>query len=611
MSNESQTLGSQELTAENKEKSGGISPELLQLCQDWLALDPDPNTRASLEADIESVDSSRIQAAFSERLVFGTAGIRGEMGYGCGRMNRVMVRQATAGFAAYLLQNLPQAAEHGVVVGCDARHNSRTFAEDTAAVLLAYGFRVWLHDGVVATPSLAFSVTQLGAAGGVMVTASHNPPADNGYKVYWNNGAQIVPPHDRGIEAEIRALVERGGQTPLANLEVARASGRLLPVLPEVETEYVRRVLALRVHPGHPMPAVYTAMHGVGWAPLQRLLSAAGQRALIATVEQVEPDGDFPTVAFPNPEEKGALDLAQQTANARGARLILANDPDADRLAVAVPWGSGWRQLTGNEVGLLLAADLLEYGSQDGERLVAASIVSSPLLARIAEELGAECVWTLTGFKWIANAALAFESGSPGGRFILGFEEALGYSAGSVVRDKDGLSAALLLLDLAGWCEARGSSLSAHLEGLYRRFGLAGSCQRSVKVKGADFLARMAQMMEALRSAGAAELGGRSVVTFHDLKTGRSVDGNGHPIAGLGLPSSDVLVYELGTLGEEQILRVIVRPSGTEPKVKVYVDRVVAIGSETPLASAQSESEALMGAIADGIAAELEARLSG
>ena len=568
----------------------------------WLALDPDPATRAALSAALSAGDAA-LAPLFAERLAFGTAGIRGEMGPGPARMNRVMVRQSTLGFARYLQAQVPGAAERGVVVGYDGRRNSRAFAEDAAAVLLAAGFRVWLSDGVLSTPALAFSVPALRAAGGVMVTASHNPPADNGYKVYWSTGGQIVPPHDAGILAEIEALLAQGGATPTAALD--GAGDRLRPLPAALEADYHAQVLAQRVHPDAPdVRAVYTAMHGVGYAPLRRLLVAAARAPVLPVPAQVEPDGAFPTVAFPNPEEPGALDLAIAEAQASGASLILANDPDADRLAVAIPDGrGGWRQLTGNEVGLLLADDLLAHGPAEGDRLVACSVVSSPLLHEIARAHGARSVDTLTGFKWLADAALRHEA--QGGRFVLGFEEALGYSAGPVVRDKDGVSAALLMLDLAGHLAARGLTLGDALDELARRIGLASSGQRSVKIAGADFLARMAALMKRLREGGAPTLGGRPVALRRDLLAGVQVDlrsGEARPEA---LPQSDVLIYELEPEGDELGVRVIVRPSGTEPKVKVYVDHLTRVSG--PLEPARAAAKAAMTALLDAVAAELQA----
>ncbi|MEC8423183.1 MAG: phospho-sugar mutase, partial [Myxococcota bacterium] len=392
----------------------------------WAAADPDPETSSQTRTMVEQGDDAALRACFGARLGFGTAGIRGTMGPGPNRMNLALVRQVTWGLARYLLRTC--GADALVVVGRDGRRNSARFMETAARLLAHAGLQVRVYDGVVPTPVLAHAVKALGAQAGVMITASHNPPDDNGYKVYWGNGAQIVPPHDGGIAAEIAAI---GGPWGVPT-ELA-PEDRIQPVPAEVDAAYERKVLALRVHSETGIKAVYTAMHGVGWAWMDRIARAAGHAPLVPVPEQVEPDGAFPTVAFPNPEEPGALDLAKATAARSGAELIVAHDPDADRLAVCVPDGEGWRQLTGNEVGILLADDLLAHGPPHERRLVATTIVSTSLLGRGAELHGAHLAETLTGFKWIANAAIDWD-----GPFVLGFEEALGYSAGPVVSDKDG-----------------------------------------------------------------------------------------------------------------------------------------------------------------------------
>jgi len=567
---------------------------LVELARAWQAIDPDPATRAEADTLI-AAGGDALAEAFGQRLQFGTAGIRGRMGPGPGQLNRVLVRQVTAGLGRYLLATVPGAAEAGVVVGGDARHNSDVFADDVAGVLGAMGIRVRRFDGCVATPVLSHAVTDLKAAAGVMVTASHNPPADNGYKVYWGNGAQIIPPHDAGISAAIDAIDP--GSLAVAEVSELLENGLLETVSADSFSRYLAQVLALRVHTGHTVLAVYTAMHGVGYAPLKAVLEAAGHRPLIPVVEQVEPNGDFPTVAFPNPEEDGALDLAKAAATAADAELIIAHDPDADRLSVAVPDArerDGWRQLTGNEVGLLLADDLLTHGKSDAPRLVANTIVSSPLLGTIARAQGAECVETLTGFKWIANAAIDHRANT-GGSFVLGFEEALGYSAGEVVRDKDGVGAALVLLDLAAWCRSEGRSLAQHLDGLFARYGVAVSGQRSVKLPGAAGRARIDGVLQSLRDAPPKSIGGRAVLRRRDVSTGELVDLVQGTTGQLDLPKSNVLVYDL-----EGDARVIARPSGTEPKLKLYVDVTQPVGVEG-VDAARTEAMSVLDSLAQAV----------
>jgi len=556
---------------------------LRALAVDWLATDPDPHTRAATQALLDGpVDALR--AAFGSRLEFGTAGIRGALGPGPAHMNQALVRRVSAGLAAYLLEAIDDVRTRGVVVGRDGRHGSRAFAEDTAAVLGAAGIPVWFHDEVVATPVLAHSLLFLGAAAGVMVTASHNPAKDNGYKVYWENGAQIVPPHDKGISAAIDK-VDPGELVELSSLELLRADGLLRAVPESAFDDYLGRVLALRVHQETGAVAVYTAMHGVGHAPLAKVLAAAGHTAVHPVLAQRDPHPDFPTVAFPNPEEPGALDLAMAEAARCDADLIVAHDPDADRLAVALPRQDGsWERLSGNDVGLLLADDLLSHGTFEGRPLVATTIVSTSLLADVAQQHGAALTETLTGFKWIANAAIAWD-----GPFVVGFEEALGYSVGDVVRDKDGVSAALLLLDLASWCKARGTNLRDHLHGLYRRIGVAASRQYALKLPGESGRQRIDEIMATLRADPPASLGGHAVARRRDVLLGETLDMATGSVTSLDLPRSNVLAFDLA-----QGHRVLARPSGTEPKLKFYFEAKDAPGADEPLTASLARAEAII-----------------
>jgi phosphomannomutase len=553
---------------------------LRDLATRWHAADPDAATRGAIATMLEQGDEAGLRACFSGQLGFGTAGIRGTMGPGPNRMNLALVRQVTWGLAQYVLKACGPGAV--VVVGRDGRRNSEVFTDEAARLLAHAGLQVRRYDGVVPTPVLAHAVTALGAQAGVMITASHNPPADNGYKVYWGNGAQIVPPHDGGIADEIAAL-----EGPWGVPTELDPGDRIQPVPVAVDEAYERKVLALRVHGETGIKAVYTAMHGVGWAWMDRIARAAGHTPLVPVAEQVEPDAAFPTVSFPNPEEPGALDLAMETAARSGAELIIAHDPDADRLAVCVPEGGGWRQLTGNEVGILLADDLLAHGAPHDNRLVATTIVSTSLLGKVAALHGAHLTETLTGFKWIANAAIDWD-----GPFILGFEEALGYSAGPVVRDKDGVSAAMLFLDLASWCKARGVTLLDHLADLYRRTGYAASEQVSLKLPGAAGEARIAEIMDGLRSAPPESIAGARVHTIRDVQTGLATDTATGDTRPLGLPASNVLAFDLEGGG-----RVLARPSGTEPKVKFYFEVQAALGEGEPLSAAEGRAAIAMAAL--------------
>jgi phosphomannomutase len=453
-------------------------------------------------------------------------------------------------------------------VGRDGRRLSEEFALDTTSVLAGAGIPVHVFPDVVPTPVGAYAVTELGAAAGVIITASHNPPADNGYKVYWGNGAQIIPPHDRGISAAVDRI---HGDVPFLPPAEAAVRGRLRGIGPELGERYLDRALALRRHPEVPpeVRVAYTPLHGVGGRWVRDLLGRAGYRSLFTVPEQAEPDGEFPTVSFPNPEERGAMDLVLALAERESCDLVLANDPDADRLAVAVrDEGGVYRTLTGNEIGLLLAYYLLTENPPAGEKLVATTIVSSSLLSRMAGELGVHYAETLTGFKWLATKALDMKA-RHGWTFVMGFEEALGYSVGELVRDKDGISAALLFAEMAAFCRARGRTLLHYLGDLHRRFGLYASRQVSVTLPGAEGSARIRGVMEAFRTAPLRQVAGVEVAALSDVSTGERRDLATGTSSRLDLPASDVLVYELADRS-----RILLRPSGTEPKIKYYFEVV-------------------------------------
>ncbi|HTT00236.1 MAG TPA: phospho-sugar mutase [Streptosporangiaceae bacterium] len=522
----------------------------------WLADDPDERDRAELEAlaaDGRDGSAAELADRFAGRLEFGTAGLRGAVGAGPNRMNRAVVRAATAALAEWLLGRGramvgPGAAEAGVVIGCDARRRSEEFADEAARVLAGAGIRVRRLPRRQPTPLLAFAVRHLRAAAGVMITASHNPPADNGYKLYLADGAQVVPPADVEIESAIRGL------GPLARVRLAPPDSPLITELgDEVAAAYLDRICA--ASPAPPDAAwlrfVYTPLHGVAGTLALRAFEQAGFTAPDVVTAQEAPDPDFPTVPFPNPEVPGALDLALALARRQRADLILASDPDGDRLAVAVPdpqAPGGWRTLTGDQVGALLGAYLLDRtppGPGPDDRLVVTTIVSSRLLSRIAAAAGAQYAETLTGFKWIVRA------GRPGSRFVLGYEEALGYSVGDIVRDKDGIGAALALLGLAARARSGGESLLDAYDALETAHGVHLTAQVTFDT------AAPVDVMARLRAAPPAKLGDAAVIATTDL-TGGTRD----------LPSADVLSYKLAGA------RVVIRPSGTEPKIKAYFEVV-------------------------------------
>ncbi|KUJ40035.1 phosphomannomutase [Streptomyces albus subsp. albus] len=539
----------------------------------WLAEDPDPDTRDELAKLLEAGDTEEIGARFAGTLQFGTAGLRGELGAGPLRMNRAVVIRAAAGLAGYL--NGKGRTGGLVVIGYDARYKSADFARDTAAVMVGAGLRAALLPGPLPTPVLAFAIRHLGAVAGVEVTASHNPPRDNGYKVYLGDGSQIVPPADGEIAAEIAAVA--------ALADVPRPTEGWETLGDEVVQAYLARTDAV-LDPASPreVRVVYTPMHGVGRTTLTAAFERAGFPAPTVVAEQADPDPDFPTVAFPNPEEPGAMDLAFATAREAAPDIVIANDPDADRCAVAVPdpsAESGWRMLRGDEVGVLLAAHLVRKGAAG---TLATTIVSSSLLSRIAEAARLPYQETLTGFKWLARAE--------GLRFA--YEEALGYCVDPQgVRDKDGITAALLVAELAATLKAEGRTLGDLLDDLAVEHGLHATDQLSARVED---LSLIADAMRRLRERPPARLAGLDVVSADDLSEGSEE-----------LPPTDGLRYRLAGSGVDAVraARIVVRPSGTEPKIKCYLEVVVDVPSAHDLTAARGTADAVLASLKTDLAA--------
>ncbi|MFJ4874967.1 phospho-sugar mutase [Streptomyces sp. NPDC088745] len=546
------------------------TPDLLARASAWLAEDPDPETRDELAKLIEAQDLPALAERFSGTLQFGTAGLRGELGAGPMRMNRAVVIRAAAGLAAYLAKQPghPRSTDDLVVIGYDARHKSADFARDTAAVMTGAGLRAVLLPRPLPTPVLAFAIRHLGAVAGVEVTASHNPPRDNGYKVYLGDGSQIVPPADVDIAAEIAAV------RSLA--DVPRPDDGWLVLDEEVLEAYLARTDAV-LTPNSPRTAttVYTAMHGVGKDVLLAAFARAGFPPPTLVAEQAEPDPDFPTVAFPNPEEPGAMDLAFATARRVRPDLVIANDPDADRCAVAVPApGGDWRMLRGDEVGALLAAHIVRKGTAGPDAVFAESIVSSSLLGRIAEKAGIAYEETLTGFKWIARVE----------NIRYGYEEALGYCVDPEgVRDKDGITAALAITELASELKEEGRTLLDLLDELAVTHGLHATDQLSVRVED---LGVIANAMARLRATPPTHLAGLPVTSAEDLTRGTAT-----------LPPTDGLRYHLTGA------RVIVRPSGTEPKLKCYLEVVVPVADAAALPAAHARAAETLAAVKRDLAA--------
>ncbi|BAN01426.1 phospho-sugar mutase [Ilumatobacter coccineus] len=517
----------------------------------WLDAEPDDDIRRELDELIsaaragDAAAGDDLIARFAGRLQFGTAGLRAAVAAGSMRMNRLVVRQAAAGLGRWLQEQesagvVERAAERGVVIAHDARRKSDLFALDTARVLAAMGIRSMLHPGVQPTPVLAWSITGLDAAAGVVVTASHNPPADNGYKVFLDTGSQIVSP----IDEEISACIETVDPLSIA---LAPEDDHLIQRLDHSWQEaYVASVPDVRLRPEVPgVPVAYTAMHGVGAETIEMAFTAAGFDTPIPVVEQHVPDGTFPTVSFPNPEEPGAMDLLLATASESGAAIALANDPDADRLGVAIPQPDGsWRKLSGDEIGWLFADHILANTSGD-DRLVVTTLVSSSLLARMAAAYGVHSEETFTGFKWIGK--IATERVKVGQRFVFGYEQALGYLVAPRPLDKDGITAAVMMAEIAACAEADGTTVQGRLDAIAAQYGQYVTAELSVRLDP-KVGARWVASIEAAPPSDVGDRAVTSVATYPEANLVR-------------------LMLDGG-------VRLQIRPSGTEPKVKLYGEAV-------------------------------------
>ena len=525
--------------------------DLIAAASAWADQDPDLETRAELEELIDKRDVAALSARFDGRLEFGTAGLRGELGAGSNRMNRVLVAQAAAGIAKFLLTQPEFNSDvepPSVVIGFDGRINSAVFARDSAQILAGAGIRAFLFDGVVPTPVLAFAGKHLNTSAAIMVTASHNPPRDNGYKVYLggsNGGSQIISPTDKIIAGHIAEVAKT------KTFNEINKSDKFEMVGDELRQAYVAETASLtgEVIDGDKVRIAYTAMHGVGWNIVEALFASVGLAKPETVTAQLLPDGNFPTVAFPNPEEPGAMDLALEVGRERHADIILANDPDADRLALAIKDDSsptGFRQLTGDEVGLLLGDEMARRAVADRRKgNLACSIVSSSALGKVAEHYGFGFRETLTGFKWISKVP----------DLIFGYEEALGYCVDAEhTPDKDGISAALIIADLANRLAAQGKTIGDRLDDLGALFGHYATGQISIRVTD---LSVISTLMAKLREQTPTQIDG-TTSEFRDLALG-----------GNGLAPTDGVRFDLAD-GR----RVIVRPSGTEPKLKCYLQAV-------------------------------------
>ncbi len=552
----------------------------------WIEGDPDDATREALQQILDSGDRAALAELVGCSLRFGTAGLRGIVGPGPNRMNRAVVLRTTRALAQHVRERVLDGRALPVVVGFDGRTNSREWARDAAEVLAAAGIPVRTFDEPAPTPLVAFAAKELGAAAAVVITASHNPPEYNGYKVFGADGAQIIPPVDDDIASRLGSVgsaraIARSGFPP----------ERIEPVGKDMVGRYVAALSAQvpRARAERDLVIVHTALHGVGWPLVRQALADNGFSRVLPVESQAQPDGAFPTVAFPNPEEPGAMAAALELAEAESADLVLANDPDADRLAVAVPTPTGrWVQLSGNHVGVLLADFLLAAAPRAPRPLVVSSIVSSPMIEALADAHGARSERTLTGFKWIAAAALRLER-EGGVRFVFGYEEALGYTVGHAVRDKDGIGAALAFAELAAQLRASGETVLERLAALHRRHGLWASAQHNVVRPGVEGRAEIDEAMRRLTEGPPSSIGGFDVERVEDFREGAAR----RPA---WLPASPLVALHLAGGG-----RALVRPSGTEPKLKIYADLRGEVG-DAPVAELERDLTAKAAALASAVA---------
>ncbi len=564
-----------------------MSDALLAQVRAWIDDDTDPDTRAELEALLADNDTIDLQRRFSGLLTFGTAGLRGLVGAGPNRMNRCVVARVTAALCAHLKTIAPDREQHGLCIGFDGRHKSRELAQEASEIALGAGFVVHTFERVIATPLLAHAVPLLGADAGIMITASHNPPAYNGYKVYAASGAQLIAPHDAAV-TQLANAIPSASALPRGELHRALQEGDARLCDAHVIAHYEARLRAqiaglptCRV----PITIAYTALHGVGEWYARRALSLAGFDHVHSVIEQAEPDPRFPTVEFPNPEEPSAMMRVMALADTTSADLVLANDPDADRVAVgARDEQATMRLLTGNEVGLLLTDFVLRHANDPQHMCVLSSIVTTSAVQHVAQAYGAHWEPTLTGTKWICTRALELEK-TRGLTCAIGFEEAIGYCIGNVVREKDGIGAAVHIALMAAEEKAAGLTLHGALERLYRRHGFAASRQVSLSLSGDDAVSRVTRLLRSIVTAPPDKIGDARVLKTVDLSLGTT------------LPATPGVILEL-----EHDRRVCIRPSGTEPKLKCYLDLRMPFPETQSFSDARATADAALDKLAWALA---------
>lgn len=571
--------------------------EIARLVAEWTSEKYDDATRGELQKLIDAGNKKELEERFYMPLKFGTGGLRGKLGAGINRMNSYIVARATQGLANYVKAHAEKPGPLRAAISRDSRHRSREFAETAAAVLAANGFYVHIAPEIRPTPYLSFAVRHLGCHTGIMVTASHNPKDYNGYKVYWDDGSQVVPPHDNGIIDEVEKISD-DSQVSRMRFDEGVAKGMIKVMGDEMDRAFLDAVMRERHDPQviaeHGPKIVYTPLHGVGGTMAPKALAEWGFKKVLPEPEQMKPDGDFPTAASPNPEEGAALERAVALAEREDADLVLATDPDADRLGIAVRHKGKMHLMTGNQVCSLLADFILTRRKQEapGEKLgIVTTVVTSPLVQKVAHGHGAECPLVLTGFKWIATVIREWEAaGTPD--FLYGTEESYGYLIGKHCRDKDAIVACCAVAEMAAHARKEGKTLVDKLMDIYAQHGVHHEWQKSVTLPGREGAEKIAAILDEVRENPPKKVGDRDVVRFQRLDTG-DVFENGKKAGKLDLPPSDVFIFDLsdGSRG-------IVRPSGTEPKIKFYFFAVAKDGVRDAESAAKKQEELAAGAAA-------------
>lgn len=539
--------------------------------EEWLNA-PSISEKDKEELKAIANDEKEITERFYKDLDFGTGGLRGIRGIGTNRINVYMIRKATQGLANYMLKSAPDAKERGIVIAYDSRIMSTEFALNTALVMAANGIKAYLFESLRPTPELSFAVRELKTLAGVVVTASHNPPEYNGYKVYWDDGAQVVAPHDKLIIDEVNKVTDLS-QIKFVDEADAKASGLLKIIGKEIDDRFIEEILKHSIKPeiakeyGDKFKIVFTPLHGTGNVPVRRVLTEMGFKNVYIVAEQELPDGNFPTVGYPNPEEPKVFKMGEELADKVGAKIVMATDPDADRIGIAVKDSSGkWTYPNGNQVGLLFCEYILaNLKNKPDNAVVISTVVSTPMLEAIAASHGASVMRTLTGFKYIGEKIKEFEQGKYNKTFVLGFEESYGYLRGTHARDKDSVVAAMLVAEMAAYYESIGSSVELELDKIYKKYGYGVEGIKTLTIPGKEGAERIVAIMSNLRTNMPAEIAGQKVVVVKDflnriekdMKTGVTKD--------IDLPVSDVLQI---VLADNTVINA--RPSGTEPKIKFY-----------------------------------------